>query len=218
MMIQLIVMLNYLLMMMVMIRVWFYVIDSHLWRKRSTIAGLNCIKEGEVLSRYHNNWIMSYACHESFAFWSCVVILWSDRTGTHLASYVARGGVRCGFIPSEVWRQKSCIAFICIHRTNCRCCWQSEVVITTLCGCLRGDGIDILQLLISLSWSITLANWDSIKFMISSTCGFNNLSKQFACWDVSSHSYITQYRYLMFFSERVRSSSTLHTSFKDYDI
>ena len=55
MMIQLIVMLNYLLMMMVVIRVWFYVIDSHLWRKRSTIAGLNYMKEDEVLSRYHNN-------------------------------------------------------------------------------------------------------------------------------------------------------------------
>ena len=106
MMIQLIVMLNYLLMMIVMIRVWFYVIDSHIWRKKSIIAGLNCIKEDEVLSMYHNNWIMSCACHESFTFWSCVVILWSDRTGTHLASYVARGGVRCGFIPSEVWRQK----------------------------------------------------------------------------------------------------------------
>jgi hypothetical protein len=25
----------------------------------------------------------------------------------HLASYVARGGVRCGFIPLEVWRQRT---------------------------------------------------------------------------------------------------------------
>jgi len=37
-----------------------------------------------------------------------------DRTGT--ASYVARGGVRCSFIPCWVWRQWTChMHYICIH-------------------------------------------------------------------------------------------------------
>ena len=100
----------------------------------------------EVLLRYPINWIMSCACHESFAFWSYVMILWSDRTGTHLASYVARGGVRCGFKPSEVWRQKSCIAFICINRSNKLQMLMKLSEYTNLCGCSRRDGIWYMNL------------------------------------------------------------------------
>jgi hypothetical protein len=49
---------------------------------------------------------MPYTLHDSFAsevlLWPMV---WPYRY--NLASYVARGGVRCDFIPLEVWRQRS---------------------------------------------------------------------------------------------------------------
>jgi hypothetical protein len=78
--------------------VMIYVVDSHLGWSWSiflnhviwTVVGMSCTYRIIHL-----------------AFWSYVVILWSDRTGTFLASYVAWGGVRCGFISLEVWRQKS---------------------------------------------------------------------------------------------------------------
>jgi hypothetical protein len=73
----------------------------------------------------------------------------------NLASYVARGGVRCGFIPLEVWRQRTYalhslkwylqmmwfytlrgmkteylhFVFLCIHWSDiCRYCWRREVL------------------------------------------------------------------------------------------
>ena len=83
------------------------------------VIGFTLLKEVKYYCRfelYEGRWsiiesiLIIESCHmhvmNHLHFWSCVVILWSDRTGTHLASYVARGGVRCGFIPSEVWRQK----------------------------------------------------------------------------------------------------------------
>ena len=97
----------------------------------------------------------------------------------NLASYVARGGVRCGFISLEVWRQKlhALHSYAFIEVINCRC-WWSEVLIQP-CMVVREEMVfDILQLLISLSWSITHANWDSIKLLVNSTCDLNSLYKQ----------------------------------------
>ena len=63
--------------------------------------------------------------HTCSASYHCIIMhfaqhLWMspsygrDRTGT--ASYVARGGVRCSFIPCWVWRQWTChMHYICIH-------------------------------------------------------------------------------------------------------
>jgi hypothetical protein len=49
---------------------------------------------------------MPYALHDSFA---SEVLLWPmvRPYRYNLASYVARGGVRCGFIPLEVCRQRT---------------------------------------------------------------------------------------------------------------
>jgi hypothetical protein len=49
----------------------------------------------------------------------------------------------------------------------------------------------ILRLLSSISTSISDLNCDSFKILINSIYGLNILSKQFTCWDVSSHSCIT---------------------------
>ena len=103
---------------------WWYYVSNKVYVVMHTFEGREVLLQVWIVWKkvkyYWGILLMEscHACHESFAFWSCVVILWSDRTGTHLASYVARGGVRCGFIPSEVWRQKSCIAFICINRSQ----------------------------------------------------------------------------------------------------
>jgi hypothetical protein len=54
--------------------------------------------------KYIDKCSMPYALHDSFAFealsWPMV-----RPYRYNLASYIARGGVRCSFIPSEVWRQ-----------------------------------------------------------------------------------------------------------------
>jgi hypothetical protein len=55
----------------------------------------------------------------------------------------------------------------------------------------------ILGLLSSISTCISDLNCDSFKMLINSICGLNISSKQFSCWDVSSHSCITQCRCLM---------------------
>ena len=50
-----------------------------------------------------------YVMHLASSILIFEVMLWSygSTVPVHLASYVARGGVRCGFISLEVWRQKS---------------------------------------------------------------------------------------------------------------
>jgi hypothetical protein len=56
--------------------------------------------------KYIDKCSMPYTLHDSLASevgsWPMV---WPYRY--NLASYVARGGVRCGFIPLEVWRQRT---------------------------------------------------------------------------------------------------------------
>ena len=56
--------------------------------------------------KYIDKCSMPYALHYSFAseVWSWPMI---RPYRYNLASYVARGGVRCGFIPLEVWRQRT---------------------------------------------------------------------------------------------------------------
>jgi hypothetical protein len=146
----------------------------------------------------------------------------------NLASYVARGGVRCGYIPLGVWRQRTyalhSYAFIelifvddvvlysqryegrgpthCIPMHTLK--WYLQVLLT------QGSVIQpivvvrenemvlvILGLLSCISTRISDLNCDSFKMLINSICGLNISSKQFACWDVSSHSCITQCRCLI---------------------
>jgi hypothetical protein len=53
-----------------------------------------------------NKCSMPYTLHDSFAY---EVLSWPmvRPYQYNLASYVARGAVRCGFIPLEVWRQRT---------------------------------------------------------------------------------------------------------------
>jgi hypothetical protein len=120
-----------------------------------------------------------------------------------------------------------CIAFICIHWSDiCRWCvlylqryedrvptlcipmhtlkWYLQVLLTQRSVIepmvvVRGNEmvLVILGLLSSISTSISDLNCDSFKMLINSICGLNISSKQFACWDVSSHSCITQCRCLL---------------------
>jgi hypothetical protein len=64
---------------------------------------------------------------------------------------------------------------------------------------VRGNEMELgtLGLLSSITTSISDLNCDSFKILINSICGLNISSKQFACWDLSSHSCITQCRCLL---------------------
>jgi hypothetical protein len=143
----------------------------------------------------------------------------------NLASYVARGGVRCGFTPLEVWRQRTyafhSYALIEVifaddvvlypqryeDRVPTHCVpmhtlkWYLLVLLTQgsviqTIVVVRGNEM-VLVILRLLSSSISDLNCDSFKMLINSICGLNILSKQFTCWDVSSHSSITQCRGLL---------------------
>jgi hypothetical protein len=148
--------------------------------------------------KYIDKCSMPYALHDSFA---SEVLSWPmvRPYRYNLASYVAWGGVRCGFIPSEVWRQRTYAlhshAFIEVIFADIVDEWS---VIQTIVVA-RGNEmvLVILGLLSSISTSIYILNCDSCKMLINSSCGLNISSKQFACWDVSYHSCITQCRCLM---------------------
>jgi hypothetical protein len=60
--------------------------------------------------KYIDKWSMSYTLHDSLA---SEVLSWPmvRPYRYNLASYVARRGIRCVFIPLEVWRQRT-YAFI----------------------------------------------------------------------------------------------------------
>ena len=141
---------------------------------------------------------MSCALHDSFAF---EVISWSyDLTAPVQLSIVRcprRGTMR--FIPSEVWRQKlhALHSYAFIKVINCRC-WWSEVIIQPSVVVRKEMVFWYIGIIEFYIWNISLVNWSSLKLLINSTCALNSLSKQFACWDVSSHPCITQCRYLMF--------------------
>ena len=176
--------------------------------------------------KYIDKCSMPYTLHDSLASevgsWPMV-----RPYRYNLASYVARGGVRCGFIPLEVWRQRTyalhLYAFIeviladdvvlysqrydgrwpthCIPMHTLK--WYLQVLLTQgrviqPIVVVRGNEmvLVILGLLSSISTSISDLNCDSYKMLINSSCGLNISSKQFACWDVSSHSCITQCRCL----------------------
>jgi hypothetical protein len=69
----------------------------------------------------------------------------------------------------------------------------------------------ILGLLSSISTSISDLNCDSFKMLFNSICGLNISSKQFACCNVSSHSCITQRRYLIHVGNEKSSSTSTFT-------
>jgi hypothetical protein len=181
------------------------------------------VKEGKYIDKCSK----PYTLHDSLAskvlLWPMV---WPYRY--NLTSYVARGGVRCGFIPLEVWRQMTyalhSYAFIelifaddvvlysqryegrgpthCIPMHTLK--WFLQVLLTQgsviqPIVVVRGNEmvLVILGLLSSISTSISDLKCDSFKMLINSICGWNISSKQFAYWDVLSHSCITQCRCLM---------------------
>ena len=78
--------------------VMIYVVDSHLgwsWSIFFESRYMKCCR--------HDMLIASSILHFEVMSWS-----YGPTVPVHfLASYVARGGVRCGFISLEVWRQKS---------------------------------------------------------------------------------------------------------------
>jgi hypothetical protein len=109
----------------------------------------------------------------------------------------------CGFIPSEVWRQGTYTLHSCAYIE-----WYLQVLLT------QGSVIQpivvvlgnemvlvILGLLSSISTSISDLICDSFRMLINSICGLNISSKQFAFWDVLSHSCITQCRCLLLIME-----------------
>jgi hypothetical protein len=123
---------------------------------------------------------MPYTLHDSLA---SEVLSWPmvQPYRYNLASYVARGGVRCGFIPLEVWRQRT----YALHSYAF---------------------IEVLYLQVFLiSIVIPLKCW-LIQFF-----GLNISSKQFTCWDVSSHSCIIQCRYLIHVGNEGSSSTSTFT-------
>jgi hypothetical protein len=108
--------------------------------------------------KYLDKCSMPYTLHDSLA---SEVLSWPmvRPYQYNLASYVARGGVRCGFIPLAVWRQRTYalhslkwylqmmwfytlrgmkaedlhIAFLCIHWSDiCMYCWRREVLYNLL--------------------------------------------------------------------------------------
>jgi hypothetical protein len=95
--------------------------------------------------KYIDKCSMPYTLHDSLAF---EVLSWPmvRPYRYNLASYVARGGVRCGFIPSEVWRQRSYAlhshAFI---ELIFRDIVDAGKCYTNYCGCSRKwDGISYI--------------------------------------------------------------------------
>jgi hypothetical protein len=95
------------------------------------------------------------------------------------------------------------IAFLYIHWSDiCRYCWRREVLynLIWLFEEMRWYWLYwdywVLYLQVFLILIVIL-----FKMLINSICGLNISSKQFACWDVSSHSCITQCRCLLLIKE-----------------
>ena len=105
------------------------------------------------------------------------------------------------------------IAFLCIHWSDiCRYCWRREVL------------YNLLWLFEEMRWywlywdywvlylqAFLIFNCDSFKMLMNSICGLNISSEQLACWDVSSHSCITQCRYLIHVGNEGSSSTPTFT-------
>jgi hypothetical protein len=115
----------------------------------------------------------------------------------------------CGFILSEVCGQRTYtlhsyayIEVIYVGIVDAGKCY------TTYCGCSRKwDGIGYIGTIKFYIYKYFWLNCDSFKMLFNLICGLNISWKQFACWDVSSHSCITQCRYLIHVGNE-RSSST----------
>jgi hypothetical protein len=105
------------------------------------------------------------------------------------------------------------IAFLCIHWSDiCRYCWRREVL------------YNLLWLFEEMRWRWLF--WDywvlylqvflisivfPLKCWLIQFFGLNISSKQFTCWDVSSHSCITQCRYLIHVGNEGSSSTSTFT-------
>ena len=105
----------------------------------------------------------------------------------------------CGFIPQ---RYEDRVPTHCIPMHTLK--WYLQVLLTQgsviePIVVVRGNEmvLVILGLLSSISTSISDLICDSFRMLINSICGLNISSKQFACWDVSSQSCITQCRCLL---------------------
>ena len=166
---------------------------------------------------------MPYTLHDSFA---SEVLSWPmvRPYRYNLASYVARGGVRCGFIPLEVWRQRTyslhSYAYIEVifaddvvlypqryeDRVPTHCIpmhtlkWYLQVLLTqgsVIQPIVVVRGNEMVLVILGLLSSISTGIFDLDKMLFNSICGLNISSEQLACWDVSSHSCITQCRCLL---------------------
>jgi hypothetical protein len=100
----------------------------------------------------------------------------------------------CGFIPSDVWRQRTYTLHSCAYIE-----WYLQVLLTQgsviqPIVVVRGNEmiLVILGLLSYISISISDLICYSFRMLTNSIYGLNISSKQFAWWDVSSHSCITQ--------------------------
>jgi hypothetical protein len=146
-----ILMLNHILM-MIMVRVWPMRLIHTPDGRWSIIWGLYCIwrKVKYYLRfvlylkevKYIDKCSMPYVLHDSFA---SEVLSWPmvRPYRYNLALYVPRGGVRCGFIPSEVWRQRTyalhSYAFVEVIFADII---DAGKCYTNYCGCSRKwDGI-----------------------------------------------------------------------------
>ena len=106
------------------------------------------------------------------------VLLWimsplAGRDRTDTASYVARGGVRCNFIPCWVWRQWTCICIAFAPFEVYSYILSINVGIKWICGVLFYSYVEVVYLfyhvlnffmenfvkLIILSWTFYLLLW-----------------------------------------------------------
>jgi hypothetical protein len=140
---------------------------------------------------------------------ACLICIWSFVVTYGPTVPVQLSIVRClrrGMMRLHTLRGMKahdiCIAFICIQWSDiCRWCGfvPSKRSVIQPIVVVRGNEmvLVILGLLSSISTTISDLDCDSFKMLINSICGLNISSKQLACWDVSSHSCITQCRCLL---------------------
>jgi len=116
------------------------------------------------------------------------VLLWimsplagRNRTGT--ASYVARGGVRCSFIPCWVWRQWTCI---CIALHSLRfiyievLCWQKWIwgaLFLFIWGVLLYSYVEVVYLLHIMPFTLWKFYWISCIRLFTSLCQCHWINK-----------------------------------------
>jgi hypothetical protein len=152
-----------------------------------------------------------YVMHIASSILHFEVMSWSygPIVLVHLASYIARGGVRCGVISLGVWRQKSSLHLQSFALM--RYIW-SMTLLCYYCGFyLRG----VVTRCVVVVFVLHLHNKKKVvKSSGGKTmfwCGKTMFWYYFTCWDVSYHSCITQCRYLIHVGNEGSSSTSTFT-------